>query len=224
MSEDSFIREVEEELRTERLQNFWDKYGNYLIAGAVAIVVATGGYRFYEYYSANQSAAAGDSFMEAVRLSDAGKQDEALAAFAKLEGEGGETYRVMALMRGAAELAAKGEKAEAIAKFDAVAADNSANENMRSISRIRAAMLLVDTGTVADVEQRVGELALPGAPYRSSAREALGLAHYQAGDLEKAFKQFEMISKDTDTPTALSQRTSIMLDLIASQGGPVLEK
>ena len=127
-------------------------------------------------------------------------------------------------MRGASERAEAGDVEGAIAKFDAVAADPDADENFKAIARIRAAMLLVDSGTVADVEQRVGPLSAPGAAYRASAREALGLAYYKAGDLENAFKQFNSLVEDLETPPGLAQRTRIILDVIAAKGGPVREQ
>ena len=224
MSDDSFIREVDEELRTERFQDFWTKYGKLAIGIAVAIVVATAGYRFYDYYTSKQAADAGDAFMAAVDLAQEGKQDEALAAFEKLEGQGSVTYQSLAQMRGASELAKTGNIEEAVKKFDAIAANASVDDNLRSIARIRAAMLLVDTGSVGDVESRVSPLSAPGAPYRASAREALGLAYYKAGDLENAFKQFNSLVDDSETPQALTQRTRIMMDLIASKGGPVRDQ
>jgi len=223
MSDDSFIREVDEELRTERVQDFWKKYGKVLIVIAAVIVIATAGYRYYEYYTSQKAAEAGDAFIAAVELADQGKQDEALAAFAKLESQESPTYKIMALMRGASELVSKGEVAEAVKKFDAVASSADADENMKAIARIRAGMLLVDTGTVTEVEARVGPLSGPGAPYRASAREAIGLAYFKAGDLENAFKQYEALSKDVETPRALMQRVRIMLDLIAARGGPVVQ-
>jgi len=221
MSDDSFIREVDEELRTEQFQDFWKKYGKLAIGVAVAIVVATAGYRYYDYYTAKQAADAGDAFMAAVTLAQEDKQDEALKAFSELEGQASKSYQALARMRGASELAKSGDVEGAVKKFDAIAADASAEENLRSIARIRAAMLLVDSGTVSDVESRVSALSAPGAPYRASAREALGLAYYKAGDLENAFKQFNSLVDDTDTPQALAQRTRILMDLIASRGGPV---
>ena len=224
MSDDSFIREVDEELRTERFQDFWTKYGKLAIGIAVAIVLATAGYRFYDYYTSKQAADAGDAFMAAVDLAQEGKQDEALAAFEKLEGQGSVTYQSLAQMRGASELAKTGNIEEAVKKFDAIAANASVDDNLRSIARIRAAMLLVDTGSVGDVESRVSPLSAPGAPYRASAREALGLAYYKAGDLENAFKQYNSLVDDSETPQALTQRTRIMMDLIASKGGPVRDQ
>ena len=85
-------------------------------------------------------------------------------------------------------------------------------------------MLLVDTGSLSDVESRVSSLTAPGAPYRASAREILGLAHFKAGDLKKAFSQFKTISQDAETPSPMQQRVQIMLSLIASNGGPVIKK
>jgi hypothetical protein len=224
MSDDSFIREVDEELRSDRVQDFWNKYGKLLIGAAVAIIVVTGGYRFYEYYTGQKAAAAGDAFMEAVNLSEDGKRDEAIAALEKLELGDNKAYQTLALLRGASELAEADDVEGAVKKFDAVANDSAADENLRAIARIRAAMLLVDTGTVADVESRVSPLSAPGAPYRASAREALGLAYYKAGDLENAFKQFNSLVEDTETPAGLAQRTRIILDVIASKGGPVREQ
>ncbi|MEP0942729.1 MAG: tetratricopeptide repeat protein [Rhizobiaceae bacterium] len=224
MSDDSFIREVDEELRSDRFQEFWSKYGKLVIGGAVAIVLATSGYRFYEYYTGQQAASAGDSFMEAISLSENGKRDEAIAALEKLEVGSGDAYSALALMRGASELAEAGDAEGAVKKFDAIANDPGADENLKAIARIRAAMLLVDSGTVADVESRVSPLSAPGAPYRASAREALGLAYYKAGDLENAFKQFKSLVEDNETPAGLAQRTRIILDVIASKGGPVREQ
>ncbi|MCH7664263.1 MAG: hypothetical protein IH859_10405 [Chloroflexi bacterium] len=38
-TQDSFLREIEEELRQERYAKLWKKYGNYLIAAALAFVL-----------------------------------------------------------------------------------------------------------------------------------------------------------------------------------------
>ena len=221
MSDDSFIREVEEELRNERLQNFWKNYGKLIIAAAVAIVLVTGGFRAYEWYTAQQAAAEGDAFMEAVRLTQGDDADAASNALSKLASEGSPAYKASAQMRLAAELAKAGEFDKAIEQYDKIIADNAADENFRAIARLRAGFILVDTGSVTDVEARVGSLTGPGAPYRGSAREALGMAYYKAGDLENAFKQFDAVQVDEGTPQGMRERVRIMLELIASNGGPV---
>ncbi|MEL6947661.1 MAG: tetratricopeptide repeat protein [Pseudomonadota bacterium] len=220
MSDDSFIREVEEELRNEKLKAFWNRFGTWIITLAVLIVVGTASWRFYEWYSLQQSSKAGDAFMEAVRLSDENKPDDAIAKLQSLSGDGTAAYQSLARLRLAAELASKGDSKAAIDAYDAVANDTAVNDNLRSIARLRAGLLLVDHGTVADVESRVSQLAGPTAPYRFSAREALGLAYLKAGDLTKAHAQFTELANDSNTPQNQQRRVSILLDVIASRGGP----
>ncbi len=220
MSEDSFIREVEEELRNERLQNFWKKYGAIVIAVAVGVVLLTGGYRAYEWYTAKQAADAGDRFLNAIDLADQGKKDEALTALKEFQGETTGAYKTLARLRLAAELGEKGDVAEAVETYDAIAADGTADMNFRSIARIRSGLLLVDTGSVTEVEARVGSLTGPGGAYRSMALEALGLSYFKAGDLEKAASQFQDIVKDEQATDAIKRRSNIMLALIAARGGP----
>ncbi len=224
MSDDSFIREVDEELRSDRFQAFWKSYGKIVIVAALAVVLGTAANRYWEYSSASKSAAMGDSFMAAVKLAENGKADEALSALQALEDTGSPAYKTMARLRAAAEHAAKGNAEAALKNYDEVIADVSADENFRAMARLRAGLLLVDSGTVAEVESRVSPLTGPGAPYRASAREALGLAYYKAGELKKAFSQFESISNDIQAPSAMQQRVRIMLALIASNGGPILKK
>ncbi|MDD9909334.1 MAG: tetratricopeptide repeat protein [Ahrensia sp.] len=221
MSDDSFFREVDEELRSEKVQNFWKAYGTYLIAGAVLFVAAVAGWRYYEFSTAQQAAQSGDAFIEAVRLAQNSKRDEALAALETIEGQSDNTYRVLARMRTAAELVEKGDHAAAVAAYDEVISDGGADENLKAIARIRAGFILVDTAGVSEVQGRVGALAAPDNPWRSSAREALGLAYFKAGDMNNAFQQFEAVYDDVESPATIKQRMRIMMDIIAAQGGPV---
>src|SRR3989304_7093838 len=79
------LREVEEELRRERYQKLWERYGIYLVGAALVIVVAVAGWRGWEWYQAREAARAGARFETALELGAAGKQaeaDEILAALA----------------------------------------------------------------------------------------------------------------------------------------------
>jgi hypothetical protein len=98
-NDDSFIREVNEELRTDQMKGAWRRFGRYLIALAVLIVLGTVGYKVYEYWDNNQSSGTGDQFIAAMKLADENKGDEALAALDKLEKEGHGDYPILARLR-----------------------------------------------------------------------------------------------------------------------------
>ncbi len=219
-NDDSFFREVDEELRSERMRNFWSRYGKIVIAVAVGIVVLTASYRGYDYYKQSQAETAGDAFMAAVALSNQNRYEEAIKALEKIVETGPQSYAALARMRMASEFAGKGDIAGAVASYDKIAQNSSADQTYRDIANLRAGLLLVDTGTPQDVEKRVSELAKAGHPFRHSAREALGLAYWKVRDLKEAAKYFNLISEDQDAPNSMRGRANLMLDLIAGKGGP----
>lgn len=216
--DDLFVREVNEELRQDRATAFWNKYGKIIIGTAIAIVVAVGGFRFYQYYTENQASASGDRFLAAMRLAGEGKTDEALTEFEALQADGYSAYPLLARMRVAALKAQNGDNEGAIADYDAVAADSSVTAAIRDMAKLRAGYLLVDNGTYDQVAERVEVLSSTSNPLRHSAREALGLAAWKAGRGEDALKLFDSILEDQTIPANLRQRASMMAELLRSSG------
>ncbi|MDZ7603510.1 MAG: hypothetical protein U1A06_19275, partial [Hoeflea sp.] len=60
---------------------------------------------------------------------------------------------------------------------------------------------------------------VPGNPARHSARDALGIAAFKAGELQQASRWFEEIVADQEAPNGIQTRAGLMLDMIAAQGG-----
>src|SRR6185312_1594347 len=93
------FQEVDEEVRREQLKKLWERYGVFLIAACVLLVVAVGGWRTYEWWEAKKAAEASSDFQAAVALSAEGKNKEAEEAFAKLASSGTASYRMLARFR-----------------------------------------------------------------------------------------------------------------------------
>jgi hypothetical protein len=207
------FNEVDEEVRREQLKKLWDRYSVYIVGAAVLLVVAVAGWRGYEWLQAKNAAEAGAAFQSAAALSDQGKHAEAEAAFAKLAETSTAGYRDLARLRIAAELAQHDTKA-AVAAYDAVAADSGASQVMRDLAALRAGYLLVDSGSFADVRQRLEPIAGDGRTFRNSARELLGLAALKAGDTTAARNWFEAIASDPDASPDQRSRIDMMMVLV----------
>lgn len=216
MSDNSFFREVDEDLRSERLRGFWDRYGWIIISVAILVIAATAGWRGYEYWQSRQASQSGDAFLEALTLAREGESQAAMQALQELQEEGFGAYPVLARMRAATLQAESGEVDEAIAAFTAIGNDASVPSAISDVARLRAAYLMVDHATYDDVLAAVGAMAVEANAMRHSAREALGLAAWRAGDLETASTWFQQIADDVETPRGIAQRAGIMLDLIAA--------
>jgi hypothetical protein len=218
MSDDSFIREVNEEYRSDQAKALWERYGVIVAGIAVLIVLGTAGYVGYQYWDQSRANASGDKFLVALQLANDGKTDEAITAFDQLEKDGYGAYPVLAKMRAATVKADKGDIDGAVKDFDAVAADMAIPSGIRDMARLRAGLLLVDNGSFADVSARVEPLTADTNPLRHSAREALGLSAWKEGKAADALKLFDQISADDAAPRNLRQRATLMAELIRGSG------
>jgi hypothetical protein len=210
------IREVDEELRRDRLMRIWRDYGAYIVAAAVLLVLAVAAWRGYEWYQAREAAKVGTSFEEALRLMGDGKTREAEEAFAKIAGEAPRGYRALARFGQAAEAGRNDPKAGAAA-FDALADDRALDQAMRDAARLRAAMLLVDVAQVPEIATRLEPLLAKDSTFRHSAREVMALARFKAGELDAARKLVFEIMLDPETPPFARNRAQLLLALM---GGP----
>lgn len=218
MSDDSFIREVNEELRQDQARALWDRYGPYVLAIAIAVVLVTAAWVGWDYWTRSRADASGDRFSQALTLAEEGRTDEALAALESLQADGYGAYPVLARLRTATLLAARGDTDAAVAAFDAVAGDGSVPAALRDMARLRAAYILVDHGSHADVASRVEALTADGNELRHSAREALGLAAWKDGRASDALTLFEQLASDAQAPGALRDRATLMAELIRGSG------
>ena len=218
MSDDSFIKEVDDDLRTEQFKSLWERYGIVVAGIALAIVLATAGFEGYKWWRDSKASTSGDLFLTALNQAKEQKPDEALKSLEELEKSGFGSYPVLARMRAATVLAVKEDTKGAVAAFDAIAADTSVDQAIRDMATLRAALLLVDAGPYEDVAKRAESLASDGNALRHSAREALGLSAWKAGKFSEAQGFFKSIADDETAPRNLADRADLMLSVITASG------
>lgn len=213
------FHEVEEDLRRERAKKVWEKYGKYLIAAAVGVVLIVAAWRGVQWYQKQQADAAGARFQDAVTLARSGKGAEAEQAFGALAKDAPGGYRILTRFRLAAEIGAR-DPVEGAKAYDTLAADGGIGPLLQNLAKIRAGYLLVDTSSYADLAAKIEPLAGADDPWRHSAREILGLSAYHAKDFANASKWFEAVAGDKDVPPQARQRADLMLQLIAADAPP----
>ena len=212
------FQEVDEEVRRDKAVEFWTKYQNYLLAAAVLIVLATGGYRFWRYYELQQAEAAGAQFQDALRLDADGKPDEAQAAIANLQKSAPRGYANLSRFVDAALTLKKDPKA-GIAAYDALASDAKLDPLLRDTAKLRAALARLNDGQ-ADAGKAALEPLAAGGVYRDTARLALASLALAAKDYVTAGKRLEEVISDAEAPQADRQTARTLLGLVASQSPP----
>lgn len=217
MTDESLIREVDEEVRADEYKKLWSRYGNVFVGMALLVVLAVGGYEGWKYYQKSQSEAAALVYFDAAKKATDGKSDDALAAFAAVKAPG---FGQLARLQEAAVLADKGETDQAVATYDAVAADKSVDAALAELAQIRAGYLLVDTQTPDQLLARLGKFDKEGEIWRHHAREIFGLSAWRSGDFIMADRYMNAIYADPETPDDMRQRAQVMVQILA----PLLDK
>ncbi|MEP4377613.1 MAG: tetratricopeptide repeat protein [Alphaproteobacteria bacterium] len=210
---DQLFREVDEEVRQDRFQEIWKRYGIYLVIGVVVIVGGT--IAFVLWRDAQQSARDADSarFLDAV-VQESVQADAALRELRVLAQEGTPAYRFLAQLREARLLATQGDKAQALAVFDSIAADSDLRGTYRDLARLLAVANGLDVLSQNEVEARIGPLNTDGNPFQVTAREFLAVAAIQAGERERAAELLRANQADPSAPVASRARATELLTAI----------
>ena len=206
------FREVDEEVRRERLKKLWEQHGAVATAVAFLIVVGVGGWRGYQWWEAKKAAEVGAQFEAAVVLSEQGKHGEAEAAFAKIAAEGTAGYRTLARFR-AAEALAQSDPREAVKAYDGLAAESGIGQVLQDLAQVRAGLILVDTARYDEMRTRLEPLTAVDRPFHHSARELLALAAWRAGDQAATRRWTDLIMTDPQTPSNIRSRAEMLMAL-----------
>jgi hypothetical protein len=205
VSDESLFREVDEEVRREQAKKLWDRYGTYLVAVSLAVIVGVAGWKGWQYWQLSRSQAAAKVYFQGADA--AGPRDSDLQELARTGPAG---YALLARFSLAGELAKTGKRDEAVKAYEAIAADRSVPQAFREAATIRAAYLLADTASSADLKARLADLDKPDSVWRLPIKEIYALAAWREGRYQDAYRLVGEIAADPAAPQGMRQRAQIM--------------
>ena len=210
---DSFINEVTEEVRRDRLFAMFRRYGWIAV---LLILLLVAGAAWNEWRKAQvraEAEARGDALLAALEAADPAAQGAALEALRT----GGPAEPVIDLLL-AAQAASTDGPAAGIEKLTALAADPAVPQLYRDLATLKAAMI---GAGVTPPDARIAALeplSAPGGAYRALALEQIALAHVEAGRTDEAIGVLTDIVGGADAGAALQQRAA---QLLLALGGPL---
>ncbi|MEP5154851.1 hypothetical protein [Planktotalea sp.] len=206
---DSFIEEVSEEVRRDRLFGLMRRYGWIAILAVLALVGGTA----YDAWSKSQARAkaqsAGDAILAALAEDEPSARVSALQAVQNQDVTQG-AKAVVALLQ-AAEQGADEDPAGAQAALETIASDGSLPEIYRQIASFKAASRSDGSLTPEDRQIRLEALGAPGMALRLLATEQLALIDVEAGDTEAALEKLQGIVVDAEVTAGLRQRATQLI-------------
>jgi len=226
-SSDTFLREVDENLRRDQLQSFFKTYGAWLAVALILFLAAVGGWIYWEQHQKQQSAAQSEE-LHAVFGDIADQQMKTVPQrLDKLDDSSNDIVKASAILAEAAVALDKNDRAGAIAKYRQVAGDKSLPQAYRDLGTVRATALEFDAIAPEQVIARLEPLAKAGNPWFGSAGEMTALAYLKQGKKTEAGRMFAAVAADKQVPQTIRSRSVQIagtLGVDASASLPALEQ
>lgn len=206
------FREVEEDVRRERAEKVWKRYGAYIIAAGVLVFVGIGGWQLWQRHERQEREKISDQFLAAQRITNPRDAANAFVDLART----GKGYGAVARLAQANAMVASGQGQQAIELYKEIAASDSGT--IGSVARLRAAWASADTSTRNQLAELLKPFDQAENPWRPNTQEVLAYADYRALDMKSAQTKYAAIAADPGSPDSLKARARAMAEFIKNGG------
>ena len=205
-SNDTFFQEVEENLRRDRMTDFFKSYGKWVAVAVVLFLAAIGGWIYWEEQQKRTSSDQSEKLHAVLTDLAAGKTQAVPQRVAELEKSHSDVVRASAILTDAALALEKNNRSAAIAKYRELANDNGLAQPYRDVATVRLTALEFDTIKPEEVIARLQPLAKAGNPWFGSAGEMTALALMKQNKNAEAGRLFAAIAADQQVPSSIRSR------------------
>ena len=202
---DTFIKEVDENLRRDQMEQAAKKYGGIALIAAILVLLAAGGLLYWKEHEAKADEAATEQLKSAFDLAGEQRPKAAAEALGKLADEDG-AVRASALLARAALALERNDRKAAVADYATIVADKGLPDAYRNLALIRQTIVEYDNIKPDEVIRRMQPLAEAGKPYFGTAGELTAMAFLAKGQPKAAGQLFARIAADTQVPESLRNR------------------
>lgn len=203
---EAFLREVDENLRRDQMEQFAKRYGKWLIAAVVLFLIAVGGYLYWQKKQQEKASVQSEELMSIYNDIGSGKTDAAKKRLQPLENANSDVVRSLALLAEAAIALDANDRDTALAKYRAIADDKGIPEPYRNLALLRSTTLEFDKLKPDEVISRLEPLTKPGSPWFGSAGELTAMAYIKQGHNDQAGRLFAAIAADKQVPETIRNR------------------
>ena len=203
---ETFVREVDENLRRDQMRDFFKKNGSWLIAAVILFLAASGGYIWWQQHELDRSGAEVEKLAEIYKNVGSGNIGQAPQQLDQLSQSGSKAVRASALFARGAVAIQQGDNKLAIGTYKSIADDNGLPQPYRDAALIRQTALEFDQLKPEDIIARLEPLAKPGEPWFGTAAEMTALAMIKQGRKPEAGQLFAAIARDSTVPQTIRAR------------------
>ena len=203
---DTFVREVDENLRRDRLRDFFRENGTLLVVAVILFLAASGGIIWYQQHRVEQAEGHVEQLAQIYKDISTGNTSKAPQQLDDLSKASSKAVRASAMFTRAALALQQNDQKLALSTYKSIADDSSFPDPYRNAALIRQTALEFDQLQPQDVATRLAPMTKAGNPWFGSAGEMSALALIKQGKNKEAGQLFAAIAKDKTVPQSIRNR------------------
>jgi hypothetical protein len=220
---ESFVREVDENLRRDQARDFFKTYGNWLIAGVGLLLVISGGLIWWNQHQTQRRGEQVEQLAQVYKDIGSGNVAKAGPQLDALSQSGSKAVRASAEFARAAVALQQNDTKQAAATYKTIADDSGMPRPYRDAALVRETALDFDQLKPDEVIAQLAPLTKSGDPWFGSAGEMTALALLKQGKNQQAAQLFAAIAKDKNAPETIRARATQVASSLGLDVGAALQ-
>ena len=210
----NIFNEVEEDIRKERYQNLWKKFGKYLVGLLLSVVLIFSINQFLQSKSISDNKKLLELYFSAAESIEKNQFNIANQSLKKLYNDKNPTLAAFSGFKLSETYLKNGNKTEAITVLSNIFNNNLLERIYRDLALYKYIMINFDEMTVGEIEAKISLIDKSSRQLSPYFNELIGIKYITAGDKIKALSIFNELNSLDTTPFDLKVRLEKLIQIV----------
>ena len=209
----NIFNEVDEDIRKERYQNLWSKYGKYIIGFLVLIVTIFSLTQYLQSKNTSDNKKILDTYFTAIESIEKNQLDLADQNLKTVYNEKNKTLAAVSSIKLSQVYLEDNQKNQALSLLKDIYSNNSLDSIYRELALYKYIMINFENIEVSNIENMISLIENNNSEFNLYFQEMIGIKHLTLGNTKKANSIFTNLSLDENTPFDLRMRLDKLIQI-----------
>ena len=209
----NIFNEVDEDIRKERYQNLWSKYGKYIIGFLVLIVTIFSLTQYLQSKNTSDNKKILDTYFTAIESIEKNQLDLADQNLKTVYNEKNKTLAAVSSIKLSQVYLEDNQKNQALSLLKDIYGNNSLDSIYRELALYKYIMINFENIEVSNIENMISLIENNNSEFNLYFQEMIGIKHLTLGNTKKANSIFTNLSLDENTPFDLRMRLDKLIQI-----------
>ncbi len=205
------LRQVDEDLRKDRLLRIWKLYGVYIVSFVLVVLISLAGYQYYLFSAKSKNEIIVEKYISAINLTDI---NAAISQLIELDESGNSYIKGLAKLKRAELYFTTEKKDMALELLESISSDDSLDEVIKDLALYKYLMVQLDVLDKDSYIEIIDSKHLEDSKFKYHFKELKALKLLIEGDQNESIELFESIIDNEDSPIDLKTRSEKFKEIL----------